>query len=118
MKHKLFDVENIVEEDVDFGTCDLCSSLGTHYYDVLVFEDTNGKEYEVENRYWSCGDYTTNWYIGNYVTFADFIKHRDYDEPENNQYGQPLFEAIVHQMYDDYLEWEKKEWIQRNGDTE
>lgn len=102
MKYKLTDVENLVEEGVEFGTCDLCSYLGTHYYDVLAFEDTDGNRYEVENGGWSWEGYTTNWDIDNYVAFADFVKSRNYPEPKINQYGQPLIGEIVDQMYDEY----------------
>ncbi len=106
MKYKLLDIENLVEENVEFGTCDLCSYLGTHYYDVLVFEDTNGKRYEVENGGWSWGDYFIKWDIDNYVAFADFVKSRNYPEPKINRYGQPLFRKIVNQMYNDFCDWE------------
>ena len=106
MKYKLKDVENLVEENVEFGTCDLCSHFGTHYYDVLVFEDTDGKRYEVENGFWIWGDYMTTWDIDNYVAFADFVKSRNYPEPKINRYGQPLIGEIVNQMYDEFCDWE------------
>lgn len=108
MKYKLLDVENLVEEGVEFGTCDLCSYLGNNYYDVLIFEDADGNRYEVENGGWSWGWYMTNWDIENYVAFADFVRSRNYPEPKINRYGQPLIEEIVYQMYNDFCEWEEK----------
>lgn len=109
MKFKLLDVKNLVEENVEFGTCDYCSYFGTHFYDVLVFEDMSGEQYEVENGSWSWGDYMTNWDIDNYVMFADFIKDRDYPKPKNDWSG-PSFKEIVSQMYSDYCEsWSQNE---------
>ena len=104
MKYRLIDVKNNVEENVQFGTCDLCQYMGTHYYDILVFEDENGNVYREENGFWSWGDYMTYWDIDNYVKFAHFITGKEFNKPENDRYGDLDFHAVINDMYFEYLE--------------
>lgn len=108
MKYKLVDIIREVEEDVQFGTCDLCGHMGTLYYDILVFEDENGVKFEEENGGWSWGDYLENWDIDNYVDFAGFIADREYPEPERDRYGAEKFHEIINMMYQDYCEYEEE----------
>lgn len=105
MKYKLVDVIRQVEEDVTFGTCDLCEHVGTHHYDVLVLEDENGLRMEVENGFWSWGDYMELWNIRNYVNFAYFIKDIDVEITEETYTA----EAIMHVLYEKYRD-EVDEW--------
>lgn len=104
MKYKLIDVIREAEEDVEFGTCELCKIIATHHFDILVFEDEEGYLYEVENGFWSWGDYIISWDIDNYVEFADFISDKDYPKVELNQYGNSNIEEIVGLMYNDFEE--------------
>ena len=105
MKYQLIDVEQEVEENVEFGTCDLCSRMGTLSYDVLVFKDENGYIYKVDNGEWSWGDWLEHWFIDNYIKFADFIKDREYPEPDYYDDDDMMdFSDIVHEMYNDYQE--------------
>lgn len=114
MKYKLVDVIREVEEDVRFGTCDLCQRMGTLYYDVLVFEDENGMKFKEENGAWDWGDYFEYWYIDNYVDFAIFIADREYPEPERDEYGVGQFHEIVNMMYQDYGEYEDERDLNDN----
>lgn len=104
MKYKLIDVKKMTEEDVQFGTCELCEDMGTHHYDILVFQDELGEVYHVENGFWDWGDYLNKWWIDNYVHFADFIHNRDYPLPKKDEYGKYYFDPIVNEMYQDYEE--------------
>lgn len=106
MKYKLVDVIREEEDNVMFGTCDLCEHMGTLYYDVLVFEDENGVKFEEENGAWSWGDYFEYWDIDNYVDFAGFIADREYPEPEKDRYGVEKFHEVISMMYQDYCEYE------------
>lgn len=98
MEYKLINVINKAEENVWFGTCELCEYMGTHHYDVLVFENEQGKQFEIENGYWCWGDYFVRWPIDNYVKFADFIQGRDYPCAD---LVTTMFE-VVNQMWRDY----------------
>lgn len=73
VKFKLIDVEKEVEEDVEFGTCELCFHTGDAIFETLIFEDSNGVEYKFPNNYWSYGEVESEYYI-DYVKFADFIR--------------------------------------------
>ena len=55
MRYKLVDVRGEVEENVEFGTCELCFFVGSLGYDVWVVEDASGKVYEFQNGSWSGG---------------------------------------------------------------
>lgn len=104
MKYKLIDVIRQTEENVAFGTCELCQYTGTLHYDLLVFQDENGNKYTEENGFWSWGDYTEYWWIDNYVCFADFITGRDYPESEVDEYQRPCLKNVIDQMYEEYSE--------------
>ena len=107
MKYKLIEVIRKAEEDVEFGSCDLCKTIATHYFDVLVFEDEEGYLYKAENGFWSWGDYIISWHIDNYVKFADFISDKDYPKVELDQYRDSNIEEIVGFMYSDFEEEEE-----------
>ena len=98
MKYQLIDVKNKIEQEVMFGTCDLCQHVGTHYYDVLIFMDEEGEVYEVENGFWSWREYFILWDIDNYVKFAHYISGKDFDRPT----PEKSFEEIVSDMYTHY----------------
>ena len=103
MKYKLIDVKKIEEEDVLFGTCELCEYMGTHYYDILVFQDEAEKTYYVENGAWSWGNYLVNWWIDNYVHFADFVRNRNYPLPKKDKYDEHDLKTVIDEMYQDYV---------------
>lgn len=105
MKYKLIDVIRKFEENVEFGTCDVCQYLGTLSYDVLVFEDENGNVYKEENGEWHWGEYDKKWEIKNYVNFASFITGREFPEPKKNEYGEYEFSKVVDFMYCDYTDY-------------
>lgn len=79
MKYKLIDVKQEVEEDVAFGTCELCMYVVDHQYTVAVIEDEEGNVFELENGYWSCGDYFIYSYesIENVIDFAAWFSEQD-----------------------------------------
>ena len=106
MKYSLIDVIRKVEEDVQFGTCDLCQRMGTLNYDILVFEDEEGNKFKEQNGGWSWGDWIEDWYIDNYVDFAGFIAEREYPVPDRAEYGVGKFYEIINLMYQDYSEYE------------
>lgn len=76
MRYKLQDVIRKVEEDVQFGTCELCMYMGTHLYDVVVLEGEDGNKIEEEMGYWSWGDYF-DYGLDNYVDFAAWLSKKD-----------------------------------------
>ena len=79
MIYKLIDVGREFEEDVTFGTCDYCMSVGTLEYAVAVVQDENGVIYEFENGYWSWGNWFEYSYeeIENVVDFAAWFGEQE-----------------------------------------
>ena len=72
MKIKLIDVETD-EEEVEFGTCELCFSTGTVSNPVFVFKTESGKSFKVNGYEWSWGDYSEVC-IDNVVNFSAWLE--------------------------------------------
>lgn len=112
MKYKLKDVKSEVEEEVTLGTCELCLSgpFDLTFF-TYVFEDENGKTYEIEDCDWSWGDYfTSGLEFINICQFALWLKDVDVkhapDSPEvGSDYGWlndliNQFNADTYTVYD------------------
>lgn len=65
--------------ETDFGTCDLCMSTGIHEEEHFVFETSDGTVIDMENGYWSWGDYYTLLYIDNTADFAHWLSKQEFD---------------------------------------
>ena len=80
MKYKLIDIETETEE-VTFGTCELCMSIGDLTTDHYVFEDENGVRITVEGGEWDWGNYYHYTYSDiNIIDFAAYISTLDIDD--------------------------------------
>ena len=108
MRYKLIDVEQVHEDDVQFGTCELCMLMGSLDYDVLKFEDENGKEYLISTGEWDWGDFIEYIHIDNYILFAEFIRDRDYPVEQIDKWGRSNMIDIVVGMIEDYEEDSKR----------
>ena len=100
MKYKVIDVKSEVEENVQFGTCDLCMSVGTLEKEFIVLEDEKGRIYEIETGEWDWGDYMTMIYIDNIADFSGWLSKRDITR-----------EMDTYQLYElvsDYNEYKEK----------
>ena len=97
MKYKLIDVRTEVEENVEFGTCELCMSVGTLHREIIVLEDEYGKIHEVETGEWDWGDYMTLIEIENVVDFAAWLSKQDIIVPYMNT-------RVLWNLVDDYKE--------------
>ena len=104
MKYKLVDVEHVHEDDVQFGTCELCEWMGSLDYDILKFEDEDKKEYLISTGEWDWGDFIEYIEIDNYILFAEFIKDREYPEVTIDERGCSNEGDIVVNMVEDYKE--------------
>jgi hypothetical protein len=82
MNYKLIDVRTESEEEVEFGTCELCMSVGTLEYAVAVVEDEEGNTHEFENGYWSWGSWFEYSYdeIENVIDFASWFSKQELSE--------------------------------------
>lgn len=80
--YKVIDIGSNPEDDVTFGTCEICMSYG-NYVDnpYLVIEKPDGTTEEVPIYYWSWGDYF-EYNIDNVVEFSAFLSEQDIDDGE------------------------------------
>lgn len=97
---RLVDFRTEGEENVQFGTCELCFSSGVLDREFYVFEDDNGEQLDIECGYWSWGYYTYEYEVENVVRFGDFINRlqiKDLESLESNF-------AYIHSLYKDLEE--------------
>ena len=77
MKYKIIDVEKYTEENVQFGTCDLCMSVGDLEHETIVLSDENGTIWNIETGVWDWGDYMTMIYLENVVDFGAWLSTKE-----------------------------------------
>ena len=86
MKIKLIDVQTEVEDDVEFGTCELCMRTGSAEYPTFIFEKEDGTTIEVMGWEWDWGDLDAL-YIDNVVLFNDYLSKTEFDEDTKFDYS-------------------------------
>ena len=98
MKYKLVDIYSVTENDVEFGTCELCMSVGDLTTDHYVFEDEKGKRTTLEGGEWDWGSYSHYYYREiNVIDFAEYISTLEIENLDLE------FPSIVW-GFDDYME--------------
>lgn len=70
----------------EFGTCELCFSIGTVDDPVFIFEMADGSKVEIDGYYWSWGDYEEI-YIDNVISFAAYISTQEFPEDTDFNYS-------------------------------
>ena len=90
-------VDYIVEtdEDVQFGTCEICMHTGSLTTGTYVFEDDNKNILEIPAGEWYCGDYDDLYDVYNVPKLAYFIQCLEIDSLElleKNMYD-------IHRLY-------------------
>ena len=84
MKYKLIDIYSNTEEDVEFGTCELCMSMGDLTTNHYVFQDEKGKTITLEGGYWDWGSYYDFTYVDvNVIEFAEYISQLEIKDLES-----------------------------------
>ena len=87
MIYKLIDIETETEE-VEFGTCELCMSIGDLTTDHYVFEDENGVRITVEGGEWDWGEYYYYTHSDiNIVDFAAYVSTLDIEDIDREFYN-------------------------------
>ena len=96
MNVKLIDVRYEEEQDVEFGTCELCFYTGDLSQEYLIFQDNEGKTTEIETGQWSWGDYDIIYHFDNVVDFGSFINSKNIKTLEE-------LEEKFDELYEEYL---------------
>lgn len=95
MKLKLVDID-INSYETEFGTCEVCMSVGEAHEPTYYFEKCDGTTFSIDGYYWSWGDLVTI-DIGNVIDFASYINSLDFDEYIDFNYG--WLDGIVEDYY-------------------
>ena len=84
MKYKLIDIYLRTEEDVEFGTCELCMYVGDLTTQNFVFQDEKGKTITLEGGEWDWGSYYYFTYVDvNVIEFAEYISQLEIKDLES-----------------------------------
>lgn len=98
MKFKLIDVRGEAEENVQFGTCELCMSIGDLHKEVFYFLGEEDNLVIVEDGFWSWGSYMHHYYHLdelNILEIAEWFKGKDIQPDEYGDYEQGLIDELV-----------------------
>lgn len=98
MKYKLVDFIPGEPIEVQTGTCELCFGTTTECDDTFILEDENGKQYEVDSKYWSWGD-MFEIVVDNVIDFAAWLEKQDVPEEDDMNWG--TLERLVDEYYDE-----------------
>lgn len=83
MAIRLVDVSFEHEEEVEFGTCELCMYTAPYDFSYFHFVDTEfGDEFTVSGFEWSFGD-LFEVTIGNVCAFADWLNKKGVEKPDD-----------------------------------
>ena len=79
MKIKLHDYESEFEDDVTFGTCEMCMYVGDAEYPYFYFRHEDGLTEKVGGFTWDYGALYTI-YVDNIPAFAAWLNEQDFEE--------------------------------------
>ena len=69
------------EEEVEFGTCELCFSYGIADNPYMVLEFPDGTKVTLDTYYWDWGDYCEA-KVGNVVDFSAWLSEQELSDEE------------------------------------
>lgn len=80
MKIKLHDYDSEFEDDVHYGTCEMCMHVGDAEYPYFYFKyEGDDKTHKVGGFFWSWGELYTV-YIDNIPAFAAWLNKQNFDD--------------------------------------
>lgn len=97
--YKVIDVGSNPEDEVTFGTCELCLSYGNEVDNpYLVIEKPDGTTEEVDIYYWNWGDYF-EYHIDNVVNFSAWLVEQDIDDDGFERDSTSLIINLINEYY-------------------
>lgn len=101
MKIKVVDIYTSPEE-VQFGTCDYCFSVGIADNPTFVFETEDGDRFEVEAYEWDWGDYfSVSPYDFNTLEFMIWFNDRNFEVNNKDSVNYGVIEDWVYNFCSD-----------------
>ncbi|MEY8748912.1 hypothetical protein [Alkalicoccobacillus gibsonii] len=81
MRYKLLDVQQVHQDDIEFGTCEICMYIGSVEYAVALVEDEEGNSLEFENGEmdYDCWYHYSYREIENVVDFAYWFSKQEFE---------------------------------------
>lgn len=105
MKIEILDYRSWEDEEVEFGTCELCMSTGSAMFEQVLVQQDDGTPYWVDLYAWDYGD-LSQIHIDNLPRFAAWLSEQDLDPAE---YGHKLSYYDMVDLADEYDEAEREE---------
>ena len=78
---KVIDVGSNPEEEVEFGTCELCFSYGVADNPYMVLEFPDGTQVTHETYFWDWGDYCES-RVNNVVDFSAWLSEQELSDED------------------------------------
>lgn len=101
MKVKLFDCYS-EERVVQFGTCDLCMSMGSAEFRTFMFMDVEtGRVLSAEAQMWEYGDLVKAEEVDNLARFAEYLLTNEVPRYNGSMYGFHWVREVI----EDYNCW-------------
>ncbi|MGV3010038.1 hypothetical protein ACEE67_01820 [Streptococcus thoraltensis] len=97
---KVIDVGCDPEDDVQFGTCELCFSYGWTDNPFMVLEFPDGKTAQIDTYWWEWGDYR-EYGVDNVVDFSAWLSEQELSEEEYSDLRKGYSEVLV-KLIEDY----------------
>lgn len=105
MKIEILDYQSWEEEEVEFGTCEMCMSTGSAMFEQVLVQHDDGDTYWVDLYAWDYG-HLSQIHIDNIARFAAWLSEQDLDPAE---YGHKLSYYDMEDLADEYDAAEREE---------
>lgn len=105
MKIEILDYQSWEDNEVEFGTCELCMSTGSAMFEQVLVQQDDGTPYWVDLYAWDYG-HLSQIHIDNIARFAAWLSEQDLDPAE---YGHKLSYYDMEDLADEYDAAEREE---------
>ena len=105
MKIEILDYQSWEDNEVEFGTCEMCMSTGSAMFEQVLVTQDDGTPYWVNLYAWDYGD-LSQIHIDNIARFAAWLSEQSLDPAE---YGHKLSYYDMVDLVDEYDAAEREE---------
>lgn len=105
MKIEILDYQSWEDNEVEFGTCEMCMSTGSAMFEQVLVQQDDGTPYWVDLYAWDYG-HLSQIHIDNIARFAAWLSEQSLDPAE---YGHKLSYYDMEDLADEYDAAEREE---------